>query len=86
MTLTGALSAAEEAEARQRLHSLLAGLLPQPHPITALALMGEDAEGRFHLLHQAGLCGRGATARNAAPGQTARLRGPETGLSKAPGP
>lgn len=57
MTLTGALSAAEEAEARQRLQPLLAGLLPQPHPITALALMGEDAEGRFHLLHQAGLRG-----------------------------
>jgi len=57
MTLTGPLSATAEAGARQRLQPLLEGLLPCPHPISALALMGEDAEGRFHLLHHAELRG-----------------------------
>ena len=57
MTLTGALSPQAEAGARQRLAPLLAGLLPRPHPISGLALMGEDGAGRFHLLHHAELRG-----------------------------
>lgn len=57
MTLTGALSSDVELGARQRLAPLLAGLLPCPHPISALALMGEDGAGRFHLLHHADLRG-----------------------------
>lgn len=55
MTLTGPLDAAEADAARRALSPRLEGLLPRPHRIDTLVLMGEDAEGRFHALHRATL-------------------------------
>lgn len=52
MTLTGHLDEDARAAARATLEPLLAPLLPGPHPVAALALMGEDAEGRFHLIQR----------------------------------
>ncbi|KGJ20456.1 hypothetical protein IX55_06240 [Paracoccus sanguinis] len=52
MTLTGPLSPEAAAGVMDTLGPRLAPLLPGPHPLTALALMGEDAEGRFHLIRR----------------------------------
>ena len=48
MTLTGPIEGADANDARAQLVPALAGLLPDPHPVTELALMGEDADGFFH--------------------------------------
>lgn len=55
MTLTGPLEA-PEADARV-LAGHFADVLPSPFVIASLALLGEDAQGRFHLLHRAPLSG-----------------------------
>lgn len=60
MTLTGPLDAGQAAAVRARLAALLDPVLPDPHPVAALALMGEDAEGRFHLIRRVALTGGGA--------------------------
>lgn len=52
MTLTGKLSAARRAPVAAVLNARLAGLLPRPFAIDGLSLVGEDAEGRFHLIHR----------------------------------
>ena len=57
MTLTGDLDAEGRAAAQERLAPLLDPLLADPHPLAALALMGEDAEGRFHLIRRCALGG-----------------------------
>lgn len=57
MTLTGPLEDADLAQARDALSARLAGMLPDPHPIRALALMGEDETGRFHEITRARLGG-----------------------------
>ena len=57
MTLTGPLSPEAAARVMHTLAPCLALLLPDPHPLTALALMGEDAEGRFHLIRRVPLGG-----------------------------
>lgn len=50
MTLTGDLDPLLQAEAQAALAPLLAPVLPAPHPVAALALAAEDADGRFHLI------------------------------------
>lgn len=57
MTLTGQLSPEDAAAAREMLTAELAELLLAPHPVETLALMGEDAEGRFHVIRSAALSG-----------------------------
>ncbi|AXC48684.1 DUF1045 domain-containing protein [Paracoccus suum] len=52
MTLTGNLDADTAARASAALEPRLAPLLADPQPIEALSLMGEDAEGRFHLIRR----------------------------------
>ena len=52
ITLTGPLPEPEHAPVEAALHRALAGKLPAPFEIPDLALMGEDAEGRFHLIHR----------------------------------
>lgn len=55
MTLTGRTSDAEAACAA--LTHYFAPVMPQPFGISSLALMGEDAEGVFHLVHRYALSG-----------------------------
>lgn len=50
MTLTGPLAPPDQTQARAQLEAALTSLTPRPHPITELALMGEDADGFFHEL------------------------------------
>lgn len=57
MTLTGPLDASDTAAARAALTPHLAALLPDPHPITELALMAEDQDGFFHDLTRCRLGG-----------------------------
>lgn len=57
LTLTGRLPAAQLDLAQAALQRDLAPLLPHPHRITDLALMGEDADGRFHLIARVPLRG-----------------------------
>ncbi|WP_420005245.1 DUF1045 domain-containing protein [Arenibacterium sp. LLYu02] len=52
ITLTGKLPKGDLPAVEGFLASELAPLLPQPFVITDLALMGEDAEGRFHLIQR----------------------------------
>jgi putative phosphonate metabolism protein len=52
LTLTGPLRPGEPAGVERALAPLVAPLLPQPFVIADLCLFGEDAEGRFHLLHR----------------------------------
>jgi putative phosphonate metabolism protein len=52
ITLTGPLPPETRDEVAARLAPLLAPLLPRPFAIDALSLMGEDGEGRFHLIHR----------------------------------
>ncbi len=52
ITLTGKLPKGDLPAVEDFLASKLAPLLPQPFVITDLALMGEDAEGRFHLIQR----------------------------------
>ncbi|MCR9085980.1 MAG: DUF1045 domain-containing protein [Rhodobacteraceae bacterium] len=52
MTLTGRLSDDDGAAVETTLRPLLAPLLPVPFRIEHLALVGEDADFRFHLIHR----------------------------------
>lgn len=52
LTLTGPLERAERERAADALAPQLAPLLAQPALLGALALMGEDAEGRFHRISE----------------------------------
>ncbi|MGB3554540.1 MAG: DUF1045 domain-containing protein [Jannaschia sp.] len=54
LTLTGALPPDGTAS---RIRTHFAAALAIPAPITAIALMGEDAEGRFHLIREMPLQG-----------------------------
>jgi hypothetical protein len=45
------------ATVQDALDTRLAPLLPAPFHITDLALMGEAADGRFHLIHRYALSG-----------------------------
>jgi putative phosphonate metabolism protein len=55
LTLTGPTNTADAVVAALADH--FAPILPQPFVIDSLALMGEDAEGRFHLVQRYGLAG-----------------------------
>lgn len=57
MTLTGTLPQAALAAVTAALEAHLVPLLPRPLPIDALSLVGEDAAGRFHLVHRIALSG-----------------------------
>ncbi len=57
LTLTGRLPAPALAEVRAVLDPALAPLLAGPLEIRDLALMGEDSQGRFHLLERLPLSG-----------------------------
>ncbi|MHA6347657.1 DUF1045 domain-containing protein [Roseivivax sp. CAU 1761] len=50
MTLTGRLDRAARDRLEPRLEAALAPLLPRPYPIRSLCLLGEAADGRFHLV------------------------------------
>lgn len=62
MTLTGDLPPGDLSAARAAIEPQLTGLLPDPHPVAALALVGEDAHGRFHLIRRCPLVGIRAAA------------------------
>lgn len=56
MTLTGRLG--EDADrVAERLRKLFTPILPRPYRIDDLALVGEDAQGRFHVIHRFTLSG-----------------------------
>ena len=59
MTLTGRRLRHELPALRAALAPRLAPLLPRPVVVGALSLMGEDAQGRFHLLRRRALTGTG---------------------------
>lgn len=52
ITLTGKRPKSELPGITAALEGLLLPLLPRPYGIDALSLMGEDAAGRFHLIHR----------------------------------
>lgn len=52
ITLTGKRPKAELPALRATLTQHFAPLLPRPVPVDALSLMGEDRQGRFHLIHR----------------------------------
>ncbi|MES2666932.1 MAG: DUF1045 domain-containing protein [Pseudomonadota bacterium] len=52
LTLTGTLNEAEHPAIAAAAAAQVAGLLPEPFRIADLCLCGEDADGRFHLLHR----------------------------------
>ncbi|MEX5562918.1 DUF1045 domain-containing protein [Pseudophaeobacter sp. 1A16562] len=57
ITLTGKLPKPDLPAVEAALQAHLIPLLPAPFALTDLALMGEDAEGRFHLIHRYALTG-----------------------------
>jgi len=57
LTLTDRLPADASAPVAAALQSHFAPVLPRPFVIEDLCLFGEDAEGRFHLLHRYALTG-----------------------------
>ncbi len=57
MTLTGKRPARETAQTQIALAPRMAQLLAPPPVIDALSLVGEDADGFFHLIHRAPLIG-----------------------------
>lgn len=52
LTLSGPLREAEQAAVADAARRHFAGVVPQPFRVTDLCLTGEDAAGRFHLLHR----------------------------------
>ncbi len=50
MTLTGKLPPQEAAAVAACLQDYFAPVIPTPFPINAIALLGEDAHGRFHVI------------------------------------
>ena len=57
MTLTGKLPKAALPETHAALQTALAGVVPDPFTIDSLCLVGEDEQGRFHLIHRHALSG-----------------------------
>ncbi|MBF9059866.1 DUF1045 domain-containing protein [Rhodobacterales bacterium HKCCSP123] len=57
LTLTGRLPRTGSGATRDILAAHLAAVLPAPFVIDSLCLMGEDAEGMFHLVHRYTLSG-----------------------------
>lgn len=57
LTLTGDLDPGTAARAEAALTPLLAPLLSDPYPVDALSLVGQDIEGRFHLIRRLPLAG-----------------------------
>lgn len=57
MTLTGPLEPADLAATRRALAPVVAPLLPRPFEVEAIVLAGEDAGGRFHVIHRYDLTG-----------------------------
>ncbi len=57
MTLTGKRPARETAQIQTALAPIIAPMLAPPPVIDALSLVGEDADGGFHLIHRAPLRG-----------------------------
>jgi hypothetical protein len=57
ITLSGKLPKPELPSVEAALQAHLIPLLPTPFVIKDLALMGEDTEGRFHLIHRYALTG-----------------------------
>lgn len=57
MTLTGKLTAPDLAAVETALAPSLSPLLPVPFDLDAISLMGEDAEGYFHLIQRSPLQG-----------------------------
>ncbi len=57
ITLTGKLPKGQLPAVAEALQEQLIPLLPTPFVISDLALMGEDTDGRFHLLHRYALTG-----------------------------
>jgi putative phosphonate metabolism protein len=57
LTLTGKLPVADADTARAALAAHFAPVLPRPFRIASLCLVGEDAEGLFHLVHRYTLSG-----------------------------
>lgn len=57
LTLSGPLEAAFAPEVAAAAGRHFAGLVPRPFPVADLCLMGEAADGRFHLLHRVALAG-----------------------------
>ncbi|WP_428512504.1 DUF1045 domain-containing protein [Roseovarius sp.] len=56
-TLSGKLPKAQATQLRAALDPVLTPLLPHPFVLDTLSLCGEDAAGRFHLVHRATLSG-----------------------------
>lgn len=52
LTLTGRLPSEKADLARAALDAYIAPALPQPWIIDSLCMLGEDDEGRFHLIHR----------------------------------
>lgn len=52
MTLGGRLPASEHKPLMDTIHPILTPLLPDPHPIDAVTLVGEDADGYFHQIER----------------------------------
>ncbi|MFK7938475.1 MAG: DUF1045 domain-containing protein [Roseovarius sp.] len=57
LTLTGKLPKAQARTLEQQLGPLVAQVLPRPFVIGQLALVGQDAQGWFHVVHQYDLTG-----------------------------
>ncbi len=57
LTLTGDQGATDAEIARNALSAHFAPVLPSPYHMDSLCLVGEDAEGRFHLIHRYSLTG-----------------------------
>jgi putative phosphonate metabolism protein len=57
ITLTGKLPKPDLPAVEEALQAHLIPLLPAPFVINDLSLMGEDGEGRFHLIHRYALTG-----------------------------
>lgn len=57
ITLTGKLPKPDLPDVEEALQAHMNPLLPTPFVINDLALMGEDTEGRFHLIHRYALTG-----------------------------
>jgi putative phosphonate metabolism protein len=52
MTLSGKLSKGDLAQTRAALEPVLKDVLPDPFLIDTISLVGEDDNGRFHLMHR----------------------------------
>lgn len=57
LTLSGSLDPETAARLARALDPMLAPLLAAPMPVASVALVGEDAEGRFHLIREIALRG-----------------------------